>query len=150
MLEPSAAMNTRTPWHLWAVGIFAVLFNGFGAYDYVMSMTEGATHMANMGMTPGQIAYYEAMPGWMTGVWAIGVWSALLASVLLLLRNRLALPVFVLSLAAFLLSLLYTYGLSDGGQVMGQTVAITSGVIALLLLLFVAYTQAQAARGVLR
>jgi len=144
------AMKTSTPWHLWAIGIFALLFNGFGAYDYVMSMTQGATHMANMGMTPEQIAHYEAMPGWMTGVWATGVWSALLASVLLLLRNKLALPVFVLSLAAFLLSLIYTYGLSDGGKVMGQTIAITSGIIAVLLLLFILYSQAQTARGLLR
>ena len=39
-------------------------------------------------------------------VWAIGVWSAVLGSVLLLLRRNLAFPVFCVSLAAFLVSLI--------------------------------------------
>ena len=143
-------MSRAIPWHLWAVGIFALLFNAFGAYDYVMSMTERGPYMASMGMTEAQIAHYEAMPAWMIAVWATGVWGALLASVLLLIRSRLAVPVFVLSLAAFLLSLLYTYGLTDGARIMNQTVTATSAVIAVLLLLFILYAQVQTRRGVLR
>ena len=112
-------MTVKTPWHLWAVGVIAVLWNGFGGYDYTMSMTQGAAYMATAGMTPDQIAYYEAMPVWMTAIWAVGVWGGVLGSLLLLLRNRLAFPVFAVSFGAFLFSLLYTYGLSDGGKVMG-------------------------------
>ena len=59
----------------------------------------------------------------------------LLAS-LLLLRSARAFPVFVISLAAFLVSLVYTYVLTDGGAIMGRTMAITSAVIAALLVLF--------------
>ena len=46
----------KAPWHLWVVGIIAVLFNGFGAFDYVMSMTQGVGYLSSMGMTPEQIA----------------------------------------------------------------------------------------------
>ncbi len=46
--------------------------------------------MANAGMTPAQIAHYQEMPIWMTAVWTIGVWGAMLGSVLILLRNKLA------------------------------------------------------------
>ena len=42
--------DTKAPWHLWAVGGLAVLFNAFGAYDHVMSLTQGAGYMASMGM----------------------------------------------------------------------------------------------------
>jgi hypothetical protein len=59
------------------------------------------------------------MPVWMTAIWAVGVWGGVMGSLLLLLRNKLAFPVFAVSFGAFLLSLLYTYGLSDGGKVMG-------------------------------
>ena len=140
----------RTPWHLWLVGMIAVLFNSIGVFDFVMAMTQGEKYMASAGMTPEQIAHYRDMPAWMTAVWAIGVWSAFLASILLLLRRKLAFPVFVLSLAAFLTSLLYTYVLTDGGAVMGRQMAITSGVITVLLLFFSWYSHAMGKRGVLR
>ena len=142
--------TTKAPWHLWLVGVFALLFNCIGVFDFVMSMTRGATYMASAGMTPDQIAHYQGMPAWMTAVWAIGVWAAFLASILLLMRRRVAFAVFVLSLAAFLVSLLYTYVLTDGGAVMGRAMAVTSAVIAILLLLFSWYSRAMAKRGVLR
>ena len=140
----------KTPWHLWLVGVVAVLFNSIGVFDFVMSMTRGATYMASAGMTPEQIAHYQQMPAWMTVDWAIGVFGALLGSVLILLRNKLAWPVLVVSLAAFLLSLAYTYLLTDGGKIMGQQMAITSAVIAGLLAFFVGYAGWVTRRGVLR
>lgn len=143
-------MTNKAPWHLWVVGVIALLFNSIGAFDYVMSMTQGAKYMASAGMTPAQIAHYQAMPVWMTAVWAIGVWGAMLGSVLLLLRNKLAAPVFAVSLAAFLVSLLYTYVLTDGGAVMGGQMAIASAVITALLIFFIWYSRAMTKRGVLR
>ena len=142
--------RSSTPWHLWVVGVVALLFNSIGVFDYVMSMTKGAEYMASAGMTPDQIAHYQGMPSWMTAVWAIGVWGALLASVLLLLRNKLAFPVFAVSLAAFLVSLVYTYGMTDGGEVMGGQMAIASAVITILLLFFIWYSRLMTKRGVLR
>ena len=140
----------RTPWHVWLVGAIALLFNSIGAFDYVMSMTQGASYMAKAGMTPEQIAHYQTMPGWMIAVWAIGVWGAMLGSLLILLRNRYAFPVFAVSLAAFLVSLVYTYGMTDGGEVMGGQMLIASAVITALLLFFLFYARKMAKRGVLR
>jgi hypothetical protein len=140
----------KTPWHIWLIGVIAVLFNSIGVFDFVMSMAQSAEYQARAGMTPVQIAHYQQMPSWMTVVWAVGVFGAFLASILLLLHRKLALPVFVLSLAAFLISLLYTYVLTDGGAVMGQQMAITSAVIAGLLVFFSWYSRFMAVRGVLR
>ena len=140
----------KTPWHLWLVGVVAVLFNAIGVFDFVMSMTQGAKYMADAGMTPAQIAHYQEMPAWMTVDWAIGVWGALLGSVLILLRNKLAWPVLAVSLAAFLLSLVYTYVLTDGGKIMGPQMAIMSAVIAGLLAFFIWYSWLMTRRGVLK
>jgi hypothetical protein len=140
----------KTPWHLWLVGIVALLFNAIGVFDFVMSMAQGAAYQASAGMTPDQIAHYQEMPGWMTVVWAVGVFGAFLASALLLLRRKLAGPVFVLSLAAFVVSLLYTYVLKDAGAIMGRQMAITSAVIAALLVLFAWYSRFMTMRGLLR
>lgn len=142
--------STITPWHLWVVGIIAVLFNSFGAFDYVMSMTQGASYQASMGMTPEQIAHYQNLPKWMKVVWPTGVWTAEAASFLLLLRRSLAFPVFVVSLAAFLINVFYTYVLSDGGVIMGPGMVVTSVVITVLLLFFIWYSRAMTKRGVLK
>lgn len=160
-MTDTTSMTTRTPWHLWVVGVIAVLWNAYGGYDYTMSMTQGATYMAASGMTPDQIAYYDTMPVWMTAVWAIGVWGGVLGSLLLLLRNKLAFPVFVVSFAAFVISLLYTYGLSDGGKVMGfmmkdgvkvasSMVIIMNVVIAAGCAFFTGYAWMMSKKGVLR
>jgi hypothetical protein len=142
--------SMKAPWHLWLVGVFASLFNAIGVFDFVMTMAQGAKYQASAGMTPDQIAHYQQMPAWMTAVWAVGVFGAFLASILLLLRRKLAWPVFAVSLAAFLVSLFYTYVLTNGGAVMGQQMAITSAVIAGLLVLFIGYSRSMAVRGVLR
>ena len=142
--------TNQAPWHLWVVGVIAVLFNAIGVFDFVMAMAQGSSYMASAGMTPAQIAHYLEMPAWMTAVWAIGVWGAFVASVLILLRNRLAFPVFAVSLTAFLISLLYTYVLTGGGAVLGRQMAITDVVITALLLFFIWYSWRMAKRGVLR
>ena len=140
----------KTPWHLWLVGVVAVLFNAIGVFDFVMSMTKGVAYMAGAGMTPEQIAHYQRMPAWMTLDWAVGVFGALAGSVLILLRRRLAWPVLAVSLAAFLISVAYTYLLTDGGRIMGPQMAVMSAVIAGLLALFTAYAWWMTRRGVLR
>ena len=50
----------KTPWHIWLVGLIAVLFNSIGVFDFVMSMVQGTKYQASAGMTPDQIARLEA------------------------------------------------------------------------------------------
>ncbi len=139
----------KTPWHVWLIGLIAVLFNSIGVFDFVMSLAQGATYQASAGMTPDQIAHYQQMPNWMMVVWAVGVFGAFIASILLLLRRKQAMLVFLVSLAAFIVSLVYTYVLTNGGAVMGQQMAIASAVIAAVLIFFSGYAGVMAQRGVL-
>ena len=150
ILGQNSTSATRTPWHLWVVGVVALLFNSIGAFDFAMNQIQGPSYLAAAGMTPAQVDHYQQMPAWMILVWAVGVWGALLASLLLLLRRRLAFPIFAVSLAAFLISLVYHYILTDGGAVMGSQMTITNGVITALLLFFIWYSRAMTNRGVLR
>lgn len=131
--------STKTPWHLWVVGVIAVLFNSIGVFAFVMSRIQGPAYMVSAGMTAEQIAHYQQLPAWMIFLWALGVFTAFAASILLLLRRKSAAPVFVLSLAAFLVSQFHTYVLTNGAEIMGGQMAIASIVIAVLLLLFAMY-----------
>lgn len=100
-------MKAAVPWHLWVVGVLTLLWNGYGAYDFVMSVTQGEAYWRASGMTDAMIAYFNAMPSWMYGPWVAGVWGAVAGSILLLLRSRFAVHAFVLSLLGALGNLIY-------------------------------------------
>lgn len=100
-------MKAATPWHLWVVGVVSLLWNAFGGYDFVMSVTQGETYWRASGMTDAMIAYYNAMPTWMYVPWVLGVWGAVAGSILLLLRSRFAVHAFGLSLIGAVVSLAY-------------------------------------------
>ena len=99
--------TVKTPWHLWLVGVLSLLWNGFGAFDFIQTTTRGEAYMRAAGFDDAMIAYYEAMPGWMYVPWTLGVWGAVIGSVMLLLRRRWAVPAFGLSLLGVLVSLIY-------------------------------------------
>ena len=106
------AVSARTPAHLWIVGIASLLWNCFGATDYTMTRMH---NMAWLAMSPGDpsqmLAYVEGMPMYAQFGWGLGVWAALIGSVLLLMRSRYALWAFALSLVGM--------ALSFGGQYLG-------------------------------
>jgi len=52
----------RVPWHLWVVGVVAVLWNSIGAYDYVMTMYGGTDYLRQAGMSEAFVAAFDAMP----------------------------------------------------------------------------------------
>lgn len=150
MTATTVAPRAHAPWHYWLVSVVAVLWNGFGAYDYVMSKVQGDAYFRQAGMTDVQIAFMHAYPVWMTAVWAIGVWGAVAGAILLLARSRFGLYAYAASLAAFLMSLAYAYLLSDEAKVMGQQGSIMNVVILAGCLFFVWYAWVMTKRGVLR
>ncbi len=145
----TASAVNKTPWHLWAVGVVGVLWNAYGAYDYFMSKTGGEAYLRSVGMTDAQIAYYDAMPSWMTVVWAVGVWGALLGSALLLLRSKWAFEVFIASLIAYVLSLVYSYAINPAPGMTGA-IQIMQAVILIGCLFFAWYARFARKQGHLR
>jgi hypothetical protein len=81
---------------------------------------------------------------------AVGVWGGLLGAILLALRMKWAFHVFVLSFAAFALSVIYTYGFTDGAALSGITGMIMNVVITAGCLFFIWYARLMTQRRVLR
>src|SRR5215213_4126842 len=100
------AVAARTPAHLWIVGILSLLWNCFGAYDYLMTRLHNMDYLASMGGDPNvMLAYVEGMPMYAQVGWGLGVWSSVLGSVLLLMRSRYAVQAFALSLIGAIVSM---------------------------------------------
>jgi hypothetical protein len=140
--------RSRAPWHLWVVGIVALLWNAMGAFDYLMTQTKNQAYMGQF--TPEQLQYYYSFPAWVVSAWAIAVWGAVLGSLLLLFRRALAYWVFVVSFLGLALSTLYTLVLSDGLRIMGGpgALAFTAAIVVVAILLIL-YAAAQKKRRVL-
>jgi hypothetical protein len=145
----TAARTAPAPWHLWLVGILALLWNGFGAYDYVMSLTQGEAYYRASGMTDGLIAYYVSMPGWVYVPWTLGIGGAVIGTILLLLRSRFAVHAFVLSLLGSFVSNAAALALSNGAF-LAAGMPIVPLVILIVCALLVAYSIWLHRRGVLR
>lgn len=142
--------TVKTPWHLWLVAVLALLWNGFGAYDCLMSVMLGDPHLRSAGMTDTQIAYFNRLPSLMLAGWVIAECAGLAGAVLLLLRRRWALWALAASFAGVLSTIYYTLiGLPDWLEVMGGSIVLT-GVVAVIALFLVVYAWWMARRGVLR
>lgn len=142
-------MTVKTPWHLWVVGILALLWNSFGCIDYTMTQTRQDEWFAQMGMTAAQLEYFNAMPAWTHAAWAIGVWGGALGAILLLLRRKWAMPVFVVSFLGWLAGAVYAFALSDGMEAMGPMWPMQI-VIGGACVFFIWYAWMMSKKGVLR
>jgi len=92
----------------WILGIFFLLWNLMGCGIYLMdAMMSDAAY----GQAYGEemLAARPFYPAWATAAYAIAVWGGLVAAILFLLRKRLSLGLFILSLVAALICFIPTF-----------------------------------------
>ena len=72
--------TAKAPVHLWIVGLLALLWNGFGCYDYLMTRMRNLEYFRSMAPDSDP----EAMLAWVDGFpiyaqfgWGLGVWMGL-------------------------------------------------------------------------
>jgi hypothetical protein len=149
-MADSAAPATKTPWHLWVVGVVAVLWNVMGVADFTLTQLKSEAWLK--GFTPEQREYIYSFPLWSLIAWGAGVYGGFIGSILLLVRSRWAVAVFRVSLAGAIVTSIYTHGFTDWDKVSGGSAGavIFSAVIVLIAVLLWFYARAMTRRGVLR
>ncbi|MEM7069093.1 MAG: hypothetical protein AAF478_09435 [Pseudomonadota bacterium] len=91
----------KTGWGFWVIGIVALVWNLLGVMNFIGQFdTELVASMPS-----SHRALIEQRPIWATMAFAIAVFGGAIGSVLLLLRKKICLPVFVLSLIGVLIQL---------------------------------------------
>jgi hypothetical protein len=103
---------TKTPLWYWAAAAAGLIWNAYGTWQFVQSLTATAPSLVASGLTPEQAQVMTTYPAWMTLAFALGVLGGLVGSVLLLLRHRAALPVLAASLAGYIV--LYIGDITQG------------------------------------
>lgn len=95
--------RAKSPWHLWAVGLIALLWTGMGSFDFVATVARFEPYMDQFSQELKD--YWYSFPWWMFLVWGLGNFSGLAGAVLLLARNRYSVPALGISLICALISM---------------------------------------------
>ena len=147
--------TAKVPVHLWIVGALALLWNGWGGYDFWMTKTRNTDYLAQMmpGVDPNEtLAYLDAYPIWAQFGWGLGVWAGVLGSILLLLRSRYAVWAFAASLVGMVLSFGYMFLMAPPmpGQEQAGAMVYFPLVIIVVGIALLYYSNRQKQAGVLR
>ena len=98
--------GASAPWHMWVLGVLLLLWNGFAAFDYAMTVIRYEPYLA--GHPEEFLAYFYNAPLWMYAMWGISMVGGLIATLLLLMRRRMAVPVFTLAWVGSVIAVLYS------------------------------------------
>jgi hypothetical protein len=148
-------VQSRTPVHVWIVGILSLIWSCFGCYDYLMTRLRDTDYIASAmpGVDPNAVlGWVDAFPLYAQIGWGLGVWMGLAGSILLLMRHRWAVWAYALSLIGAILGLGYQIALAPplaGAHETPMMKAVPYIVILIAIALFL-YARAQEKRGVLR
>ena len=143
-----STMPSRTPWHLWVVGVLSLLWNAFGAFDYTMTNLRNPDYIAQF--PPEMMPIIDAFPVWVMAAWAFGVWGALAGSILLLLRSRHAVHAFFVSIVGLAVSTFYQATIDMPASMTTTGMKAMNTVIWIAALAFLWYSVRQYKAGRLR
>jgi hypothetical protein len=144
----AAAIRSRTPVHLWIVGVLALLWSLMGAFDYLATQLRLEFYMSQF--TEQQLDYFYGFPAWAVAGWAIAVWAGLAGAVGLMCRRKWSVWAFAVSLAGMMVSSIYTLVLSRGTEMMGAGGTVFTVVVWAFSIFLLLYARAMATRRILR
>mgnify|MGYP003384035150 CR=1 FL=1 len=122
--------STNKPTMLfWIISVVALIWNAMGANAYIQQAYNTEAHQAMY--TPEQLEIANNTPSWAIAMFAIAVFGGTLASVLLLMRKKIAITFFVVSFLALLIDMGHTFFAGLGADSYGP------GGVAMPIMIFV-------------
>jgi hypothetical protein len=145
MNETPVAPAARPNW-FWIVAFVALLWNLLGLAMFALHWSMGPEELA--ALPEGQRRMLEDVPAWAWVSYAVAVVAGTLASIVLLLRRRLAVALFWISLAGvLLLQVVWTMFLSGAPAILGASSLAMPILVAVIAVLLVLFSRHAARRG---
>lgn len=141
--------SAKLPAWFWIVSVLFVIWNLFGIANYIMSVTATSESLAAQNYTPEQIEFLLNIPALNASLFALAVWSGLLASILLLLRRRAAVPVYLFSLIFVILSFIFDF-LAGAFDILGSVPLVIMCVVTVLAVLEYMFSRSSRSKAWLR
>jgi hypothetical protein len=127
----------RLPIWLWSAAILGAAWNIFGLFQLSGVFTQTQSSLMMKGMSAEAAQVYYNLPLWMNLAFALGAGGGLLASIAMIFRRTIAVPVFWASLLGYITLFMgdFAYGLFD--LIPTQLVILTTVVLIAVALLAV-------------
>ncbi|KAF9657822.1 hypothetical protein ABHQ57_09330 [Tenacibaculum sp. ZH5_bin.1] len=129
----------------WIISIAALVWNGLGVMSYI-----GQAYMTDevrAALPEAERALYENVPTWVTAAFAIAVFGGLLGSAFLLMRKKLARPMFLISLIAIVVQMSYNLFMSRASEVYGPGSIIMPIMVIVIGVFLLMYSKKTIAKG---
>lgn len=129
----------------WVIGVAALVWNGLGVMSYI-----GQAYMTDevkAALPEAERALYENVPTWVTAAFAIAVFGGLLGSAFLLMRKKLARPMFLLSLIAIIAQMSYNLFMSKAAEVYGPGSIVMPIMVIIIGVFLLMYSKKTIAKG---
>lgn len=139
--------NTHKPNAVfWIIGILALLWNIMGVMAYLAQayMSEEALAL----LPQAEQDFHNNVPAWVTAAFATAVFTGFLGAIALLMRKKLSIALFTISLLCVLAQQVYHFFIQDYLSLSGTVIV---GPIAIIIISFFLmwYSQAKNASGML-
>jgi hypothetical protein len=128
--------NKPNKW-FWIIAVIALLWNLMGVSRYLMEAYNAESFRTQF--NADQLAIMDGSPAWITAVFAIAVFSGLLACFTLLMKRKFAITLFGISLLAVLIQMIAVWVTTNIIEVFGTLDGVVMPMIVIIISIFLYY-----------
>ncbi|QMU65168.1 MAG: hypothetical protein GKR88_13280 [Flavobacteriaceae bacterium] len=128
-----------------SIGIIALIWNGIGVNAYIQQAYQTDSFKATY--TEEQLETIYNMPAWATAAFAIAVFGGFLGALLLLLKRKLATPIFILSFVGIIVQMIYNLFIAKAIEVYGPGAIVMLILVVLIGVFLIWYSKKATANG---
>ncbi len=138
--------SQKVPVVFWIIAVIAIIWNAMGVNQYLQQAYQTDAFKAGM---PSEEALEMAIntPSWAMSAFAVAVFFGLLASIALILKKRLAIPLFLISLIGIIVQMIHNVFISDSVELMGSIAIIFPIIILVIGVFLYFYSKRSMANG---
>jgi FtsH-binding integral membrane protein len=137
--------TTKPATSFWIIGVVALLWNLVGIMAFAMQML--VTSEALESLPAAERELLASSPVWLEFVYGVAVFGGTLGSILLLMKKASAYRVFLVSLIAILIQMLYSILFTKSMEVYGPTALIMPVLVIAIATFLLWYTKTSQVKG---
>ena len=129
----------------WIFGVIALLWNAMGVNAYLQQAYKTDAFKAMY--TEEQLEMVTNTPSWVMAAFALAVFGGFIGCILLLLRKKIALPIFLVSLIGIIIQMIYNLFISKSIEVYGPGAIIMPIMVLIIGFLLYFFTKKSISKG---
>ena len=137
--------TTKPTTAFYIISIVALLWNLMGIFAFASDVLMTPEVLAEL--PDAERALYESSPAWLKFVYGVAVFGGLLGCILLLMKKASAIRIFIISLVAILIQMLYSMIFTKAIEVLGPTAVIMPLFVIGIAIFLVWYSKYAAKKG---